>query len=56
MRAAAIVVFTAGSSLKWTASPFIAVAGVLVNAATSIALGTRVVAVADRRRSNWGRW
>lgn len=55
MWAAAIMVFTAGSTLKWAASPLKAEVAILKEAATSIAVRTAVVIVADSGRRYW-RW
>ena len=53
MRAAAVVIIAAGSTLEWAAAPGEALLAVLVDAAAGRALGACVVAVADGRW--WGR-
>lgn len=48
MGATTVVVFTASSTLKRTASPLKARVSILINTATSRALSTAVVIVTDR--------
>uniref|UniRef100_UPI00200E9033 hypothetical protein n=1 Tax=Escherichia coli TaxID=562 RepID=UPI00200E9033 len=56
MGAAAVVIITAGSGLKWAASPCKAVASILIDTATSIAFRAGVGLVTNRGRHNWGGW
>lgn len=56
MRAAAVVIIAAGSTLEWATAPGEALLAVLVDAAAGRARGALVVAVTDGRRWGGRRW